>query len=788
MFFGCSKMEYINFKISELKELQNKNDIFGGISSNLIICSEKEDWSIFFSRIKTVECNNMGYKFKCYTNNLNIIYSKYFCEMCYNHNKKFFMKFMDSNNIETCINCYNSPEGFYLDLNDLLYKSCYESCKNCDISGNEEQHNCFECKSDYSKEYQITTYKNCYKYITKDSTNNIINEKDTQNEIRTELIQDFTNNLINEFNFSDINNIINKKLFKNNTKYIFSPINSQYENNSYIDLGQCKDILKDKYNISNFSTLYILLIINEEKGMNIPKVEYEIYYHLYSNNLIQLNLSLCQGTKIEIYNQVKINDILDKYNPSSDYYNDICYKTTSESGTDISLKKRRNNFIQNNLTLCEENCALIEYNYTQEKVKCSCDIKVSLHYDIKFNKEELYKNFMYIKNDSILNCFKIVWKIKELIKNYCFFFILFILILYFIVLFLFWLKLFPEIKKDINYINYFLKKDIKGEEQKESKIKNNKKRLKPIVNRKISNNNRINIINNNINNRNDDNNVFVFKNENITKNPTSSDKIIQNRENKEMETENENNLKLKGLDDIYIKELLKQKEFEINSLDYNEAINLDHRTYLEYYIYLLKYNHQIMLLFAPFIDYNSRIIKIFLFFFLVNLCHDINVLFFSTNVIDKIYEDKGKYNFSFQIPQILYSALISKFIDSLIKFLALSQDNIVEFKKEKKKQNSDNNYIIKIIRNLKIKFIAFFCIAFIIIVFFWFYLTCFCGVYENTQKHFTINSIISFIISLLLPFITYLIPGIFRILALRAEKNNKRLLYNFSSFLEKILR
>ena len=38
--------------------------------------------------------------------------------------------------------------------------------------------------------------------------------------------------------------------------------------------------------------------------------------------------------------------------------------------------------------------------------------------------------------------------------------------------------------------------------------------------------------------------------------------------------------------------------------------NLDHRTYLEYYIYLLKYNHQIMLLFAPFIDYNSRVERI----------------------------------------------------------------------------------------------------------------------------------------------------------------------------------
>ena len=80
--------------------------------------------------------------------------------------------------------------------------------------------------------------------------------------------------------------------------------------------------------------------------------------------------------------------------------------------------------------------------------------------------------------------------------------------------------------------------------------------------------------------------------------------------------------------------------------------------------------------------------------------------------MNKIYEDKGKFNFLYQIPQILYSTLISRFIDALIKNLALSQDNIVELKKEKGKKNLDSNYYKKLIRNLKIKFIAFFIISF----------------------------------------------------------------------------
>ena len=109
--------------------------------------------------------------------------------------------------------------------------------------------------------------------------------------------------------------------------------------------------------------------------MKIPKTEYEIYYP-FNNNLTKLDLIYCKDTKIEISISVKINDSIDKYNSSSNYYNDICYKTTSESGTDISLKDRRNEFVDNNMSLCEENCELIDYNYTNHKAKCSCDVKL----------------------------------------------------------------------------------------------------------------------------------------------------------------------------------------------------------------------------------------------------------------------------------------------------------------------------------------------------------------------------------------------------------------------------
>ena len=137
----------------------------------------------------------------------------------------------------------------------------------------------------------------------------------------------------------------------------------------------------------------------------------------------------------------------------------------------------------------------------------------------------------------------------------------------------------------------------------------------------------------------------------------------------------------------------------------------------------------------------------------------------------------------YQIPQIIYSTIISKVIDGIIRFLALSQDNIIELKKEKHKKDIDMKYT-KLIRKLKIKFIFFYIISFIILLFFWYYETCFCGIYVNTQMHLIKDSLISLVIGLLYPIVMYIIPGIFRISALRAEKQNRKYMYKISSFIE----
>ena len=206
------------------------------------------------------------------------------------------------------------------------------------------------------------------------------------------------------------------------------------------------------------------------------------------------------------------------------------------------------------------------------------------------------------------------------------------------------------------------------------------------------------------------------------------------------------------------------------------------RNFIQYYFDLLKINHLFMFSFIIRNDYNIRIIKMFLFFFSFNINLTVNALFFNDDTMHQIYIDEGTYNFVYQIPQIIYSSVISTIISALIKFLSLSQSKIVEIKQRKIKRDLDTKYK-QLISTLKIKFRIFFVITFIIILFTWYYLSCFCGIYINTQSHLIKDTVISFITSMIYPFGIYLLPGIFRIYSLR---NKKSYVYKFSKLLQMI--
>ena len=111
--------------------------------------------------------------------------------------------------------------------------------------------------------------------------------------------------------------------------------------------------------------------------MKAIKVEYDAYSKLSGNNLEKLNLTKCYNKKIFIYIPIEIKDNIDKLNTSSGYYNDICYTATTNDGTDIILNDRKNEFINGDNIICQEDCVFSVYDSNIKKVKCDCQIKES---------------------------------------------------------------------------------------------------------------------------------------------------------------------------------------------------------------------------------------------------------------------------------------------------------------------------------------------------------------------------------------------------------------------------
>ena len=149
----------------------------------------------------------------------------------------------------------------------------------------------------------------------------------------------------------------------------------------------------------------------------------------------------------------------------------------------------------------------------------------------------------------------------------------------------------------------------------------------------------------------------------------------------------------------------------------------------------------------------------------------------------KIYEDEGSFNFIYQLPQIIFSTIISAIINAIVKFLSLSEKKILSIKDE---QNNVKLKASKVLKCLTIKIILFFILIFSFLLFFWYFLSCFCAVYINTQISLINDTLISFGLSLLYPFIINLLPGIFRLYALYTQNKDKKCIYNFSKFIQPI--
>ena len=558
--------------------------------------------------------------------------------------------------------------------------------------------------------------------------------------------------------------------------------NTENNNMTVIDLGDCEIELRKHYNISDDKLLCMKKIDVVQEGMKIPKVEFDVYCKLNGINLIRLNKSICEKTKVNIEVPVVILDNIDKLNTSSGYFNDICYIATSDSGTDITLEDRKKKFINNKEMVCQNDCDFTEYDYKLKKAKCSCKVKESSSSfaDMNIDTKEFFQNLKNIKslvNIDILKCYKVLFTKIGILNNIGFYIIIGILVFNIICIYILY-------KYDLIKIRNLIDDIIVGVKNNEIKMNNNDNKVKKVKKKKIKRK-RINI-NNQKNKKLSSEQMNTINISDINKNKSIEDNPNNFR--------NSNNLKnnIKTVSQPTNKELVnkvkKVMEYtneELNGLEYNLALQYDRRTFSQYYISLLKIKHNLIFSFFYNNDYNSRIIKINLFVINFSINYGVNALFFNDETMHEIYESQGSFDLEYQLPQIIYSSLISSVLSSILKLLALSNDDICSLKSRKSTEDIDN-IGLKLFKKLKVKFVFYFIINFIFLFFFWYYLSMFCAIYRNTQIHLIKDTIISFGLSFISPFLIYLIPGIFRISALSDPKKNKKYKYQFSSLLQMI--
>ena len=225
-------------------------------------------------------------------------------------------------------------------------------------------------------------------------------------------------------------------------------------------------------------------------------------------------------------------------------------------------------------------------------------------------------------------------------------------------------------------------------------------------------------------------------------------------------------------------------DYELNELDYFQALEQDNRKFFRIYWSLLKREHLIIFTFFSWNDYNIFAIKLSKFFY--SICTDmaLNMFFFSDESMHNVYESGGIYNFFEQLFQMVISVIISQLLQIFLNYLTMTDIVYYKIKNLKKDKIIGKENVSPIINCAKYKLIIFYIFSLILFLFYWYVVSAFCAVYVNTQSIFIIDSIFSFLIELIYPFAIYFIPAGLRVLALSAiNKKNLKCIYFLSNII-----
>ena len=815
MFSGCISLESLNLSNFNVIKVKDMAKIFEGcralksIDLSNFETTNAENMNSMFSQCTALESLNLS--------NFDTSAVKSMDYMFYNCSSLRILDIANFNLLQSTIN------QIFFGLTNLSYINIYNIKDNNKIVSSTLNTDTNKEKIFYvcQQEFLITNIKSldCCNYYENEAHCDF---NISDNRAITKEIMNAYNNILITLEEKDYKIIKTENMVLQFSTY-YEQITNISEMVSSIDLGECEDKLREQEGLNETENLLMIKLDIKNKTTNAIIVQYEIFN---PRNYSKVSLDVCKNIIIKkkvpvILEQEKLSliDHLKQYgyNPfdiTDDFYNDVCSLYTAQNGADMVLSSRKTRIYDTvkDFYICEEGCEFDKFDTYMSKAECYCNIQtnetVTDVSKISFDKSEFVNNFystLYNSNFRVLKCIKLLFSSKGMKSNYGSYIMTFLLVS-FIVFVIIHIKIGQT--RIINIINNIMKS--KGISENYNDIKDKKEEMEKEIKEKILQNNmdkpetnddlnidiKIEDLQAPVKKRNLRNlNKFKKKDEPIKK----KDKIIYNTTDeidnkvneKDDKTENKNEKIIKNNNNDKNENSANEQfrtltDVEKNELDYEDAIVYDKRSLWQYYVSQLTRGHLIIFTFITKDDYNLRQIKILLFIISFALYFTINAFFFSDDRMEQIYEDNAICTFLFQLPQILYSSIISSIIDIILQKLTISEDKILEMKKEK-----DMDKFIqksnKIKNSLKLKLIIFLALSSILILFFWYFISCFCAVYGNTQHILIEDTFISFGTSMLYPFGLKIIPVIFRIPALRAPKKDKKYLYKISLLLNKFL-
>ena len=526
---------------------------------------------------------------------------------------------------------------------------------------------------------------------------------------------------------------------------------------------------------------------------------------------------------IKLLEEQKIN-IFDLNN---EFYTDICFHFDSPNGKDSTLQDRIKTFYPN-ITLCDSGCKIKEINLTTMRAECECTFQDLLNKNIFDNdlfrdnvliKESLEEitEMLYNLNIKILVCYKDVFDYKYFKKNIGGFITIGIFILYSIFIIYYMstknnlLKyIYTLTKKFIAYNSHnsykkiqnspcfpikkkkfsILNKDkiISKDKKYNIKIKNkearrvlntiifnekndNKNKGNNKINRKI-NFKQINILNLNFNNIKNNKKYKVnstFKSSSKLSKFIKNGTIFKNKNNIISKKSNSNSILLdNGID---IKKFI---EPSFDGMDYDDIVEIDKRTFFQYFCEKIKEDQMIINTFFILDFIKPKSIKIAIFIMDINFYFLVNGLFYSDSYISELFNSSEEENLFSFVPRLVnrfvYSTIIIKIIGYIINFFFIEEIKIKNILLTNTNDLLNLKYeMTEILRSIIKRIRILIIINYIILIFSWYFLSCFSNVYPHIIREWILSSLLIFIIMQTIPLILALIGTCIRFISIRFE-------------------